>query len=274
MGSALPSFCRSTALRGHLRRSAAARARHGGRVARRGGAARRSRGDGAAQRFGRHRGVSGGRGRRHGRAVESRLQVRGVLFLSGGHAREDADDSRRRRRRGAARGGAGRHSGGHAGDFGGAGAPEPAPDDIALVLHTSGSTGTAEARAAAASQSGGIHAQHRGDLRARRRRRFVMPDAAVSRTRIDGLHHGHAADGRHGGGSGALQSPGVLAHRARLRRHLVFGGAHHASAHPHAQAQRRREAALRALVQRGAGAGPDAPHGGVLRARPCWKLTG
>ena len=51
-----------------------------------------------------------------------------------------------------------------AGAPGGKTAAAPSPDDVALVLHTSGSTGTPQTRADPASQYYGFDAEHRGAL--------------------------------------------------------------------------------------------------------------
>ena len=113
----------------------------------------------------------------------------------------------------------------------------PRPDDIALVLHTSGSTGRPKR----------VPLRHR-NLAASARNiaaTYALGPDDVSLCLMPLFHvHGLMAStmatlltGGTRGGSRALQCADVLAHGARLRRHLVFGGAHHPPAHPHAQAR-------------------------------------
>jgi acyl-CoA synthetase (AMP-forming)/AMP-acid ligase II len=149
---------------------------------------------------------------------------------------------------------------------GGGSAPEPGADDIALVLHTSGSTGRPKRVPLLPSQSGRLHAQHRGDYGLAPGRRFALPHAVVSRARIDGFHHGDAAHRRHGGGAGASFNP--LSFWRMVRDYGVTWYSAVPTIHQlilTRKRPRRRKAPLRALVQRGAAPGPDAPHGGVLR---------
>ena len=135
------------------------------------------------------------------------------------------------------------------------------PDDIALVLHTSGSTGRPKRvpilhrNITASTQN--IVAHYCSDAGGR----LALRHAAVPRAWTGGLHAFHAAFRRHRGGARQVQSAFLLAHRARHRRHLVFGGAHHSQ--PSALARRQRAAggrrgfALHPLLQRVAAARND-----------------
>ena len=99
------------------------------------------------------------------------------------------------------------------------------PDDVALLLHTSGTTSrpkqvpllqrnlTAQARV------------DRAPLRAQRRRRVVLRDAALPRPRPRRLDAGPARRRRHRGRPAALQPAPVLGPGRGARSHLVLGRA-------------------------------------------------
>ena len=255
-----------------LRRTAAARARDDGRIPRGGDRPRRSRGAGAFQRAGCHRRLSGRRLRGHGRAPQSRLQVRGVLFLPGRYAGEDAhgptggaEDARR----------AAQQAGipvvtPEISD--GGSAPEPAPDDVALVLHTSGSTGRPKR----------VPLRHRNLAASTRAiaQTYALGMDDVSLCLMPLFHvHGLMASTM-----ATLLTGGTVVVPAKFNA-LTFWrmvrdyGVTWYSAVPTmhqlivtAQALRRRETALRALVQRRAHAGPDAPHGGIFRGARAGSL--
>ena len=82
-------------------------------------------------------------------------------------------------------------------------AEPPAVDDVALILHTSGSTGRPK-RVPLSHANLSISArQRRAQLRADRRRRVAVRDAALPRARPGRLDAGHARDRRHGRRAGA-----------------------------------------------------------------------
>ena len=131
----------------------------------------------------------------------------------------------------------------------------------------------AEARPADARQPVDLGRQRCAQLRAVRRRRVAVRDAAVPRARARRFDAGHAGHRRHRRRADEVQPALVLANRAGTRRDVVFGGADDSSAAAGARRRRsaaaggRREAALHSLVQRVASAAGDArPRGGVRRA--------
>ena len=161
----------------------------------------------APERARRHRRLSGRVAGRHGRAAQPRLQIRGVPLLPGGHRTRACSSRRPDGADEARRAAADRGIPVVTPDLAAAGPmPEPAPDDVALVLHTSGSTGRPKRVPLRHRNLALSDAQHRRYLPARAGRRFAVPDAALPRARPDGLHHGHAAHRRRRGGARALQS--------------------------------------------------------------------
>ena len=176
--------------------------------------------------------------RRHRGAAEPGVQGRRVPFLPGRHRRQGAAAAAGRRRRGARgrrrhacrphdRHGRVRHRHACAGGepAANAGQPPPTIDDVALVLHTSGSTGRPK-RVPLRHANLSISAQNVARSYAlTARRRVAVRDAAVPRARPGRVDAGDARDRRHGRRAGEVQPAVVLAHGARSRRHLVFGGA-------------------------------------------------
>ncbi len=139
-----------------------------------------------------HRELPGGVGRGHGRAAESRLPRRRGQFLSGRHLRRSSAcpagrhgrAQGRPQRKGVPVYALEMDATGYvriAGAPNGKTASAPSPDDIALILHTSGSTGRPKRVPITARQHRGLHAQHRGALRALAAGRFALRDAAVPR---------------------------------------------------------------------------------------------
>ncbi len=94
-----------------------------------------------------------------------------------------------------------------------------------------------EARPAEAREPVDLGAERRPQLRAHRRRRVAVRDAAVPRPRPRGLDAGHALERRDRRRAGEIQPALVLARGARLRRHVVLGGADTAPAAARARAR-------------------------------------
>ena len=147
----------------------------------------------------------------------------------------------------------------------------PRPTTSALILHTSGSTGRPKrvplSHANLSISAGNVARSYALS----QRRRVAVRDAAVPRARPRGVDAGHAVHRRHRGRAREVQPALVLAHRARTRRHVVFGGADDPSVAARAcrEGRRptgwRREAALHSIVQRVAPAAGHARPRGRIR---------
>ena len=180
-----------------------------------------------------------------------------------------------KRRRSAPRGGAGGHSRGHAGDC-----PARRGRRIPPRRYRAGAAHqrqhrTAEARAAAASQPGGVHPHDRGRLT-----RSAPGDVSLC---LMPLFHVH---GLMASTMATLLTGGTVVVPARFNA-LTFWrmvrdyGVTWYSAVPTMHQliltrKRSGDEKLRFVRSCSAalGAGPDAAHGGVFRARRCWRLTG
>ena len=136
---------------------------------------------------------------------------------------------------------------------------------------------TAQARAHPPSQSGRLGAQHRAALRA------LADDVslcAMPLFHVHGLVASTISTLLSGGTVVVpveIQSALLLAHGARLPRHLVFRRAHHSPPSARARGRRaaagRRKSALHPLLQRRAAAGDDGAHGAGLRRPRCSRPT-
>ena len=111
-----------------------------------------------------------------------------------------------------------------------AGAVEhPQPDDVALLLHTSGTTSTTEGRAASPREPRLIDARDHRLLPARACRCQSLRHAPVPCPRPPGLDACAPGLRRHRARCTAVQRELVLGGHAEPSSHLVFGGSHHSS---------------------------------------------
>ena len=106
--------------------------------------------------------------------------------------------------------------------------PRPDPDDVALVLHTSGTTSRPKRVPLTHANLLASVRQHRRHLRPDPGGRLSLHHAPVPRPRAGGLRALHLWLGGHRRTAAAVQRPGILARGAGARRELVLGGAHHA----------------------------------------------
>jgi acyl-CoA synthetase (AMP-forming)/AMP-acid ligase II len=162
--------------------------------------------------------------------------------------------------------------------FADVGAPRPDPDDVALVLHTSGTTSRPKIVPLRQRNLAASARQHRGDAGA---------DAAGSLLVIMPLFHIHGLIGAllsslHAGAS-VHCPPGFNALKFfawldEAKATWYIGGADHAPDHPRARRPQRRvigaaQAALHPLILRLAAAAGDEGAGGDLRLARCWNPT-